>query len=64
VDKVSYLPNRWDKDSNGNYWDDYLEIYPDAVKKDGVWSIPYNVTGGGNGCDEYPLVYPPFFIHQ
>jgi parallel beta-helix repeat protein len=41
----------------GNYWDDYSEIYPNAAGSNGIWGIPYNITGGNNH-DLYPLMNP------
>ena len=52
--------NSWDNGypSGGNYWDDYEEKYPDARKTlRGVWSVPYNISGG-DSQDRYPLVKP------
>lgn len=39
----------------GNYWNSYETIYSDAVKLDGLWNIPYNISGGNNK-DFFPLV--------
>ena len=53
--------NQWDNGSIGNYWDDYIEKYPDAAQIDGIWDISYSITGPysdeGN-CDRYPFVDP------
>ena len=53
--------NQWDNGSIGNYWDDYIEKYPDAAQIDGIWDISYNITSlysdEGN-YDWYPLVDP------
>jgi len=53
--------NQWDNGSIGNYWDDYIEKYPDAAQIDGIWDISYNITSlysdEGN-YDRYPLVDP------
>ena len=53
--------NQWDNGSIGNYWDDYIEKYPDAAQIDGIWDISYNITSlysdEGN-YDMYPLVDP------
>ena len=51
------LINQWDNESVGNYWDDYIEKYPDAIQIDGIWDIPYNITAGDN-IDRFPLVNP------
>jgi parallel beta-helix repeat protein len=49
------VSNQWDNGSVGNFWDDYEEKYPDAINIDGIWEIPYNITGDKN-LDRYPLV--------
>jgi parallel beta-helix repeat protein len=43
--------------SEGNYWSDYEEKYPDATNDGHIWDTPYNISGGDNQ-DLYPLVYP------
>ncbi len=51
--------NQWDDDYIGNYWDDYTDKYPDAVIINGIWNIPYNITGITEGnIDRFPLVKP------
>jgi len=55
------IRNQWDNDGIGNYWDDYIEKYPDAAQIDGIWNIPYNITSpySDDGIfDRYPLVNP------
>ena len=47
--------NQWDNGSFGNIWDDYEEKYPDAININGIWNIPYNITGD-KVVDRYPLV--------
>jgi len=50
--------NQWDNGEEGNYWSDYREKYPNAVKKRGkpwIWNNPYNIQGFDNE-DRYPLV--------
>ena len=47
--------NNWDNGHIGNYWDDYTAEYPDALEIDGIWNIPYNISGGDNQ-DRYPLI--------
>ena len=51
--------NIWNDARNGNYWDDYEDIYPSARKiwLMGIWSEPYNIPGGNNQ-DMYPLFRP------
>jgi parallel beta-helix repeat protein len=41
----------------GNYWDDFVERYPDAEEIDaiGTWNIPYEIDGDS---DKYPLMVP------
>jgi parallel beta-helix repeat protein len=51
------IGNKWDNGIVGNYWDDYQEKYPDSEITNGIWSIPYNITGG-NYLDNFPLVNP------
>jgi parallel beta-helix repeat protein len=41
--------------SNGNYWCDYPEEYPDATNNGIVWDTPYEFEGNE---DPYPLVFP------
>ena len=49
--------NQWDNGSVGNFWDDYEEKYLDAIQKDDIWDIPYNIPGRyKNNMDNYPLV--------
>jgi parallel beta-helix repeat protein len=52
--------NQWDNGSVGNYWDDYIEKYPDAIQIDGIWDTPYNITGTlfWDNIDRYPIVNP------
>jgi len=53
-------PNSWDDGSEGNYWSDYEERYPDAdeVDETGVWDTPYEIPGDAGDQDNYPLVEP------
>ena len=52
------LGNIWDNGNIGNYWDDYVEKYPDSEIIDKTWNIPYNVTTGYKNTDNFPLVNP------
>ncbi len=55
------IRNQWDNGSIGNYWDDYIEKYPDASQIDGIWNISYNITSpysNEGNYDRYPLVDP------
>lgn len=51
--------NFFDNGTTGNYWDDYLAKYPDAVEAEtsGVGSMPYLVYN--NVFDNYPLLTKP-----
>jgi parallel beta-helix repeat protein len=53
TDDVNYM----DSDGFGNYWDDYLERYPDAKQANGTWDTPYRINGSSQE-DNYPLVEP------
>ena len=52
--------NIWDDGypSGGNYWSDYVEIYPSASEIDdsGIWDTPYEIDE--NNRDNYPLMEP------
>jgi parallel beta-helix repeat protein len=52
------LPNAWDYDKKGNYWSDYVEMYPNATKIDAseLWDTPYVISE--NNQDNYPLMEP------
>ena len=55
------IRNQWDNEGIGNYWDDYIEKYPDAAQIDGIWDIHYNITSPYSDddiVDRYPLVNP------
>ena len=56
--------NVWDNGSEGNYWDDYLEKYPNATEIDGtgIWDTPYVIDE--NNQDNYPIVpeFPSLLI--
>ncbi len=51
--------NQWYKDLEGNYWSNYKERYPGAVKLEdmGIWNKSYNLTGNKKR-DKYPLIEP------
>ena len=53
-------PNIWDDGSQGNYWSDYREKYPDArdADGDGIWDVPYEIPGDAGAKDNYPMVKP------
>ncbi|MFP3872406.1 MAG: NosD domain-containing protein [Candidatus Aenigmatarchaeota archaeon] len=48
--------NRWDDGSEGNFWSDYLDRYPEASEENdrGIWNKSYDIAGDGNK-DEHPL---------
>ena len=50
--------NSWDNGVEGNYWEEYTKLYPNATKVGNHWSVPYDIQGGDNN-DNYPLVNPP-----
>lgn len=56
VDLINSYQNYWDDGSKGNYWSDYLEMYPNASEVDGsgVWDTPYIIDGTNQ--DNYPIV--------
>jgi parallel beta-helix repeat protein len=49
--------NLWN-DTYGNYWDDYHEHYPDAIKVDWIWDTPYEIDGSAATSDDEPLGRP------
>jgi len=50
--------NLWDNGTEGNYWSDYKEKYPNATEIDstGIWNTPYVIDS--ENIDRYPLVNP------
>ena len=52
------LINSWDNGVDGNYWEEYTRLYPDAKKVGNHWSIPYEIPDGDNK-DNFPLIDPP-----
>jgi len=59
IEKNAYdkLSNQWDNGTDGNYWDDYTEKYPEAKQQGDVWNTPYIISDGKNQ-DRFPLVHP------
>ncbi len=47
--------NRWDKDSEGNYWSDWKAIDAD---ENGIWDSPYVIRSQGDQ-DNFPLTTAP-----
>jgi len=56
--------NFWDNGSEGNYWSDYEERYPNVTEIDGsgIWDTPYALDE--NNQDNYPIVpeFPSFLV--
>src|SRR5271157_2310339 len=52
---TEFSANRWDNDTMGNYWSDYMTKYPNATQVDssGVWNTPYAIDA--NNTDHAPL---------
>jgi len=50
--------NAWDNGTEGNYWSDYEENYPDAkeLNDSGIWDTPYVIDDYNQ--DPYPLMNP------
>jgi parallel beta-helix repeat protein len=57
VDYAVSYENYFYKDGFGNYWDDYLERYPNATQLNGVWDTSYQIPTSSFE-DKYPLVEP------
>ncbi|MCJ2534139.1 MAG: right-handed parallel beta-helix repeat-containing protein, partial [Candidatus Thermoplasmatota archaeon] len=61
---IDDIVNHWDNGTVGNYWDDYQEKHPDAVAKNGIWNLSYNIYKLETSelvdpkLDRYPLVDP------
>ena len=47
--------NKWDNGSIGNYYGNYVYLYPEATVNGPVWDTPYDL---GFDQDDFPLVYP------
>lgn len=57
VDYAVSYENYFYKDGFGNYWDDYLERYPNATQLNGVWDTSYQIPDSSFE-DKYPLIEP------
>ena len=57
VDPISDIVS-WDNGTQGNYWSDYEDRYPQAIEMDdaGIWKTPYVIDE--NNQDNYPLMQP------
>jgi parallel beta-helix repeat protein len=51
------VENIWNNESIGNYWDDYIDKYPNANQTNGIWDIPYSIPKLDSE-DRFPLVNP------
>ncbi|MCK4971608.1 MAG: PKD domain-containing protein, partial [Thermoplasmata archaeon] len=52
-----YYDNQWNTSTEGNYWSDYEDRYPEATNDGITWSIPYEMTSQyGTYHDNHPLV--------
>ncbi|MHA1520700.1 MAG: NosD domain-containing protein [Promethearchaeota archaeon] len=53
VNDQTNIYNNWSYNSTGNYWDDYIEKYPNATTDGRIWNTPYEISS--NIFDDYPL---------
>jgi parallel beta-helix repeat protein len=59
--------NTWDDGKVGNYWGDYRDCFPYAIRsfpRFWIWNIPYQIFGIGNNVDRYPIVGTPLIVLQ
>lgn len=54
----SSAKDQFDDGSEGNYWADYTQWYPNAVANGRIWDTPYSIHGD-NTEDRYPLTVRP-----
>lgn len=47
--------NKWDNGTEGNYWGDYKEKYPNAIYNGFIWLTPYTTDGTASSQDNFPL---------
>jgi parallel beta-helix repeat protein len=50
--------NFWNNATEGNYWSDYRQIYPNATNNGKVWDTSYEINSWEYANDSYPLVNP------
>lgn len=50
--------SQWDDGSEGNYWADYSQWYPDATAQGRTWDTPYVLPGPYARRDRFPLTTP------
>jgi parallel beta-helix repeat protein len=65
VDLLMISPTSYNNTLWGNYWDDYVDKFPDATETDrGTWITPYCLgTGFVNVTDHHALVSPNRLPH-
>ena len=56
IDFVAGRANFWDDGKQGNYWSDYLILYPNASCNGAVWDMDFYINE--NNMDHYPLTEP------
>lgn len=56
IDFVAGRANFWDDGKQGNYWSDYLILYPNASCNGAVWDMDFYIND--NNMDHYPLSEP------
>jgi parallel beta-helix repeat protein len=54
--------NVWDNGKEGNYWSNYVTIYPNATEigSSGIWDTPHGISE--NNQDNYPLMAPIYLF--
>jgi parallel beta-helix repeat protein len=51
--------NNWDNGTIGNYWgDSFLNVTSNPRENGYYWRKPYEISGDGEGVDNFPLVNP------
>jgi parallel beta-helix repeat protein len=54
-----FFVNKWDNGSVGNYWNDYVDKYPNGGVSGNSWNKPYNIDDRNQ--DRHPLTQPATF---